>query len=298
MSRKFQRTNCVSVSLVLFGLAASLLLSGTNSLADTLRSECGFSNSAEVPPESTSACTFSQRQGYISIRIDGGKTFDFSPTGDLPGNYKNQQGEPVYRKSGLGDAGQLFQLPSTYLYVFWYPDLLDCDATELTAPGHCKLRYGDVGFNVSATTGSSINQLTIYPWGLTPKQAQLSAELDGTAYRAEVADLDANGLPELYVYVASAGSGSYGSLVAYAVGSDRLLSRILIMPLAKIPDALEGYMGHDEFSVVENSLVRRFPIYTENDTNAAASGGTRQIQYKLIQAESGWRLELDRLVDY
>jgi len=43
-------------------------------------------------------------------------------------------------------------------------------------------------------------------------------------------------------------------------------------------------MGHDEFAVVENRLVRRFPVYQEDDTNAAASGGTRQLQYRLEPA--------------
>ena len=62
--------------------------------------------------------------------------------------------------------------------------------------------------------------------------------------------------------------------------------------------ALVGYVGHDEFTVVENRLVRRFPIYTDGDTNAAASGGTRQLQYRLVPGEAGWLLEVDRIVEY
>ena len=31
-------------------------------------------------------------------------------------------------------------------------------------------------------------------------------------------------------------------------------------------------MGHDEFSLVENTLSQRFPIYKEGDTNAEPSG--------------------------
>ncbi len=296
MRTRYRQSQPRKISLL--SSAACLLFCGSISTADTLRSECGLSSSAEIAPETTSACTFSQRQGYISVRIDGGPTFDFSPTGDSPGNYLDQDGKLIYRKSGLGDAGQLFQLPNNYLYVFWYPDLLDCDIAQLSAPGQCELRYGDIGFNVEATTGSSINQLTVYPWGTAPEQTQLVTELDGTAYRAEVADLDANGLPELYVYVSSAGSGSYGSLVAYAIGDANTLSPISLAPLDQTPEAMEGYMGHDEFAVVENTLVRRFPRYIEGDTNAAASGGTRQIQYKLKQSESGWTLVLDRVVDY
>ena len=57
-------------------------------------------------------------------------------------------------------------------------------------------------------------------------------------------------------------------------------------------------MGHDEFSIVESSLVRRFPIYLKGDTNASPSGGTRQLQYKLLAGEAGWILQLDRVVEY
>ncbi len=57
-------------------------------------------------------------------------------------------------------------------------------------------------------------------------------------------------------------------------------------------------MGHDEFRVVENRLVRRFPLYAEGDTNASASAGTRQLQYRLVAGEAGWLLEVDKVVDY
>jgi hypothetical protein len=57
-------------------------------------------------------------------------------------------------------------------------------------------------------------------------------------------------------------------------------------------------MGHDQFAVVENALVQRFPIYRDTDTNARPTGGTRQLQYKLVPGEAGWILQLDRRVEY
>ena len=38
---------------------------------------------------------------------------------------------------------------------------------------------------------------------------------------------------------------------------------------------------HDEFAIVETTLVRRFPIYKKGDANAKPTGGTRQLQYNL-----------------
>jgi len=61
---------------------------------------------------------------------------------------------------------------------------------------------------------------------------------------------------------------------------------------------LEGYMGHDEFEVVENTFVRRFPVYKSEDENAKPTGGWRQFQYKLRPGEAAWHLRLDRVVSF
>jgi hypothetical protein len=59
-----------------------------------------------------------------------------------------------------------------------------------------------------------------------------------------------------------------------------------------------GYMGHDEFSVVERYLVRRFPIYRAGDVNAKPTGGLRQIQYRLRPGEAGWILRRTKALEF
>ena len=102
----------------------------------------------------------------------------------------------------------------------------------------------------------------------------------------------------MLIYVTSAGSGSYGSLVAYSANKKKSLSEIYIPDIHDDKAASKGYMGHDEFRVVENTLVRRFPVYKENDTNSKATGGMRQIQYKLKAGEAGWILRPDKTINY
>jgi hypothetical protein len=157
--------------------------------------------------------------------------------------------------------------------------------------------YG-VTFIVTCDNDSSLNQLSIVPAGLEIDNTAITQDVDGQVVGAEVADLDANGSPELYVYVRSAGSGSYGSLVAYAANNRKSLSGIYLPPVADNATMAKGYMGHDEFAVVENRLVQRFPIYLDGDTNAKPTGGTRQIHYKLVAGEAGWLMAVDRVVQY
>ena len=160
------------------------------------------------------------------------------------------------------------------------------------------LELQGITFHVSSANTGSLNRLRIEPKGLKNGDAVIEQDIDGTVTEAEVADLDADGSPEVYIYVTSAGSGSYGSLVAYAANKLRSLSAIYLPPLADNPQASKGYMGHDEFRVVENTLVRRFPVYRDGDANAQPTGGTRQVQYKLKAGEAGWVLRPDRTVDY
>ncbi len=266
--------------------------------ADTVRAECGFGGAGDTPPGDTSACTFSQRQGYIRIAIDGGPEFELSPVGEKPGSYADPGGNAVYRRSGLGERGMRFEFPDQHLYVYWTSNQLDCSADRLTSPDGCSLAYGKLVLRVRATDVGSINRLSIEPAGLAAGDTRLEQEIDGTVQRAEIADLDSDGWPELFVYVSSAGSGSYGSVVAYAVNNGRSMTPIYLPPIAADASASRGYMGHDEFAVVENRLVQRFPIYREGDTNSEPSGGMRQVQYRLTRGEAGWILAVDKIVEY
>jgi len=155
-----------------------------------------------------------------------------------------------------------------------------------------------ISFQVMSANNSSLNNLLIVPTGLELDNSSLLEEIDGTVTGAEVADLNSDGSPEIYVYVSSAGSGSYGSLVAYSANRRKSLSPIYLPPIMENQIAKKGYMGHDEFAVVETTLVRRYPVYRQTDTNRNPTGGMRQIQYKLIPGEAGWLLKVDKVVEY
>ena len=160
------------------------------------------------------------------------------------------------------------------------------------------LEYAGISFHVVATGSGSIGSVTITPSGLEVDNSPITRETDGKVVLAEVADLDVDNSPEVYVYTQSAGSGSYGGLIAYAANNRKSLSEIYLPPVADNAEASMGYMGHDEFRVVENTLVQRFPVYKDGDTNAAPTGGTRQLQYKLEPGEAGWVLRVDKVVEY
>jgi hypothetical protein len=285
--------------------------------ADTVQARCDIYPKGEDRASASIPCTFSQRRGYVAIDRSDGIRHELSPKGDRPGTYVDEKGRPAYRNRGLGSAGQIYRLADQSIYVYWSTAGLPGAAPAAAARGDAAARattmpkkpalevpfdktftLQGIRFRVKSANNTSVNTLEIIPSGLEIDNSPITRQIDGTVTGAEVADLNVDGSPEIYVYVTSAGSGSYGSLVAYAANRRKSLSEIYLPPVAENKAAAEGYMGHDAFAAIETTFVQRFPIYRAGDSNAQPTGGIRQLQYKLVPGEAGWILKLDRTVEY
>lgn len=294
--------------------AAALLLLGSlgAACADTVNARCAIHPKGSDTVSKVVACTFSQRQGHVAIDRADGVRHELSPQG-APGNFVDENGRNAIRSKGLGSEGQIYRLAKESIFVYWdtagLPGSVEAKppAARPTAwpvsspppvPFGQTLKLQGIGFRVTSANSGSINELKIVPSGLEVDHAPIVRSVEGQITRAEVADLDADGSPEVYVYIRSAGSGSYGSLVAFSANRRKSLSEIYLPPVSDDARAAQGYMGHDDFAVIEGTLVRRFPVYKDGDSNAAPSGGMRQMQYKLKRGEASWQLELDRVVEY
>lgn len=102
------------LSLIALGLGITL-----QAAADSTDARCDIYPKGANKPSARYFCVFSQRQGYITIDRADGVYYDFMPMGDSPGNYKDGQGQPVYRQSGLGKKGLIFELKEESVYVYW-----------------------------------------------------------------------------------------------------------------------------------------------------------------------------------
>jgi hypothetical protein len=137
---------------------------------------------------------------------------------------------------------------------------------------------------------------TLEPKGLQRSNDQIAVPVDSAVTRAFLADMDGDNSPELFIVLTNPGSGSYGEVLAYSTNGKKSLTPIMIE--APSPKDLDGYMGHDDYEVMENTFVRRFPVYKKGDTNASPSGGFRQFQYKLKPGEAAWQMKIDRVESY
>jgi len=156
------------------------------------------------------------------------------------------------------------------------------------------LSWNNFFFDINLTG----NKLTIQPVGLEKDNRIVEHEVLGTVVNAEIGDLNNDNFPEVMVYITSAGSGSYGSVIGYSVNNGKSMSQIYMPDITENQKANKGYMGHDEFAIVESSFNQRFPIYKPGDTNSNPTGGIRQIQYKLKDGENSRKLVIDKIIEF
>ena len=157
------------------------------------------------------------------------------------------------------------------------------------------LEWQGVTFNVVSPNAAVSNTVTVSTTGLEIDNSAWSQEVDGIVTGSEVADLNVDGSPEVYVYVKSPSADAKGSVVAYVANNRKSLGMAFMAPLSDTPGAADGYRGQDEFAVHEGVLGRRFPIH---DEAGAPTGRIRQLQYVLESGEAGWILKIDRTLEF
>lgn len=157
-----------------------------------------------------------------------------------------------------------------------------------------KLSLNNISFEINLKG----KQLSIQPSGLAIDNTKVTKDIEGSVTNAEIEDLDKDGFPEVLVYITSDGSGSYGTVIGYSVNNGKSLSEIFMPDIAENPEASKGYMGHDEFAIVENSFCRRFKTYNPQDTNSNPTGKMRQIQYKLKEGENSKVFVVDKIIEF
>lgn len=151
------------------------------------------------------------------------------------------------------------------------------------------LEMQGITFRVQSVSTGGGSEVVLTPAGLTEVNEPIRAPIRGAITGAEVSDMNADGSPEVFVYVRPPNGEERGAFHAWSANRSKSLSEIYLQELAADDAAMEGYEGKEEYAVVEGSFIRRFRI---------GGGKTRQLQYKLQAGEAGWVLKLDRTVEY
>jgi hypothetical protein len=120
-------------------LAASLLslasvAAAAPALADTVQARCDVFPAGDDKATSSGLCTFSQRQGFVSIQLKGGQRIELKPNESTPNAYFDGQGEPAKREILDANRGQVYRLEKQSIFVFWDPAPYGTEASSSTTP--------------------------------------------------------------------------------------------------------------------------------------------------------------------
>ncbi len=157
------------------------------------------------------------------------------------------------------------------------------------------LTLQNISFEITTKGEGSTQELTLQPFGLKTDNNKFTLQIEGAVTDAEIGDLNSDGFPEVLIYTRSAGSAK---VLGFSVNNGRSLSQISFPNIQDNPKANEGFMGHDEFALVENTLVQRFRIYKQGDTNNQPTGNYRQVQYKMKNGEASRKFVLDKIIEF
>lgn len=133
-------------------LAAAIAALGMTSAAqaDTTAANCDIYPIGEDTATAYGPCTFSQRQGYVTITLEDGTTYELTPDPNLAATYTDQTGRPATREDGLGDAGLIYRLADVSIFVYWGDG--DSGAGTSTALGEPRRGGGWVPCSIVAPT--------------------------------------------------------------------------------------------------------------------------------------------------
>ncbi len=173
------------------------------------------------------------------------------------------------------------------------------DETQLSGQGFEKeLSLQGVTFNVEELYSGFETLLSIEPEGLESDNRPVTHRIYGWVSGAEVEDLNSDGSPELLVYIHSSEGANRTQVIGYSVNDGKSMSQVSVPDIRDNPEAGQGYLGYDEYAVVETSLVQRFPLFKLTDAGYEPTGVTRQIQYRLREGEASRQFVIDRMTTY
>ncbi len=136
--------------------------------------------------------------------------------------------------------------------------------------------------------------MDVRPIGFEHEAHESRMYVHGRIIRAEIDDLNGDGSPDLMIYTILGTRTWYGNAYAIVSISNKSFAVVGLPDVQLDAKYRPGYRGHDEFSLLEGKLMRKFPIYKDDDKDVP-TGGKRIIQYQLTGSEdNGFKFKIQQ----
>ncbi len=144
------------------------------------------------------------------------------------------------------------------------------------------VKMADQGFRVTCSNKNvDRNDVTIAAIGFHANSNIPSFKVQGRIFKALIDDMNDDGVPDLVICVYSGADNEIGTVVGISYTADKNFEPVYFPDIYLDAKIRDGYKGHDEFSALTGTLLRKFPVYLSTDTDKP-TGGIRTIQYKAM----------------
>ena len=154
--------------------------------------------------------------------------------------------------------------------------------------------FAGLGYRVSCSNKNpDQNEVNVSPKGFGKDVRDLSFIAKGILRNILVDDFNEDGFPDLLLCIYNGPHGELGNITAIASNGNSSLLPASFPDIYTDQKISEGYKGHDEFTVLVNTLMRSFPFYKAGDTDTP-TGGTKIIQYKMVKEGDSYKFKVLR----
>lgn len=146
------------------------------------------------------------------------------------------------------------------------------------------VKVGRIGYHVATNNKNpDLNDVAIKLSGFEKEARGMDFYTRGRVTGISIDDLNTDGFYDLVIFVYGGLSGEFGSV--YVLMSQENKSLIpVILPDPMLDGKInQGYKGYDEFTMLDGTILRKFPLYKSGDEKGKPTGGSRVVQYQIVR---------------
>jgi hypothetical protein len=151
------------------------------------------------------------------------------------------------------------------------------------------MKVGSTGFKVNSRNKEiGTNMASVRPIGYeSPANETMNIPVRGRISYVQVDDLNNDGIADLVMFIYNDSAARHGTVLALMSDGNKS-----ILPCTLPDPALDGkintgYKGGDQFSMMEGTLLDKFPVFKAGDKDSIPTGGNRVVQYTVGRTETG-----------
>jgi len=149
-------------------------------------------------------------------------------------------------------------------------------------------QLGKSGYRVYTSNKSNEkNSVSIKLIGFESEARDLDFTVEGKIKSIAVEDFNNDGFPDLLLFIYSGADFSKATVIGIASEENKSCVPIFFPDIRDDVKLRVGYNGHDEFTIIEGNLFRKFPVYNPDNLTGQPTDIKRNIQYRVVRSEKG-----------